>query len=109
MRGSIPRPRPVSSNIGDNRFIGNRVDFDHPDLRAFYQARLIVEDLRNVILSQPVEWRGLRIPLAASFGISETRAVGDEPVDTQTLFVKVFKRADDALFQAKHEGRNRIV
>ena len=73
------------------------------------KARLIVEDLRNAILSNPVEWRGQVIPLTASFGISEMRDHGDEPLDTQALFEKVFKRADDALFQAKREGRNRII
>jgi len=73
------------------------------------KARLIVENLRNAILSHTVVWREHNIALTASFGISEMRDHGQELIDTQTLFENVFKRADDALFQAKREGRNRII
>lgn len=73
------------------------------------KARLMVEKLRAAILTNPVNWCGETIALTASFGISEMRSGGGGPMDTQALFEKVFSRADNALFQAKRQGRNLVV
>jgi two-component system cell cycle response regulator len=67
-------------------------------------AGMVAERLRRAIASEPfaIE-RGLkRIEVTISVGISTLERKG-EPVSD------VLKRADQALYRAKHDGRNRVV
>jgi two-component system cell cycle response regulator len=67
-------------------------------------AGMVAERLRRSIASEPfaIE-RGLkRIEVTISIGISTLERKG-EPVND------VLKRADQALYRAKHDGRNRVV
>lgn len=59
---------------------------------------LVAEDLRNLIETTRFTRHGLAITI--SLGVAEVQP-GDEPVHW-------LKRADDALYQAKHEGRNTV-
>ncbi len=63
-------------------------------------ANAVCERLRWAIESTPIEYDGQRIPLTASFGITECR-----PDDTVT---GALVRADAALYEAKGKGRNRV-
>ena len=65
-------------------------------------ARQIAEDLRDLIQDRAFRYRGKDIPLSASIGIAE---LGRDGMDFRTLFSK----ADRRLYQAKAEGRNRVV
>lgn len=72
------------------------------------EAGLWAERLRSELLRAPVAWQDHRISLTASFGIAEMRRSG-RPATASELFELVFARADEALLQAKSQGRNRIV
>lgn len=61
----------------------------------------VAEKLRASIEACPFNFRGQRVTITMSFGISEFRAL--EAPET------VFDRADKALYKAKEEGRNRCV
>ena len=57
------------------------------------------ERMREAIAAAPVVWQGTEIPVTASFGVA---TVGE---DLQLAF----RAADEALYRAKAEGRNRVV
>ena len=61
----------------------------------------VAEKLRASIEACPFNFRGERVSITMSFGISEFRAL--ESTET------VFERADKALYKAKKSGRNRAV
>ncbi len=65
------------------------------------QATAIAEKLRHIIASHDFELPGSALSLTASMGVAEY-----ENRETLNSF---FARADTALYQAKAEGRNRIV
>lgn len=73
------------------------------------QAKRWAERLRDELRGEPIAAGDRRIPLSASFGIAEMRPAGRAAASAAELFEYVFARADDALFRAKSEGRNRIV
>lgn len=65
------------------------------------QAKLAMEKLRNSIEESPFHFRGERVAITVSIGISAfTQGDGLE---------KVFERADKAVYDAKDQGRNRVV
>ncbi|MHA7881130.1 MAG: sensor domain-containing diguanylate cyclase [Saccharospirillum sp.] len=72
------------------------------------KTRFIAETLRHSLKDSPVIWRAHRIALTASFGIAEMRAPRTMS-SAAALFEHVFARADQALFQAKAQGRDCIV
>ncbi len=67
------------------------------------EARRIAERLREIVASRPFELSsGVEIPVTASLGLASLTdgiQTGSELID----------QADVALYQAKHEGRNRVV
>ncbi|MES1940557.1 diguanylate cyclase [Salinisphaera sp. T5B8] len=65
-------------------------------------ARQIAQDLCDLVHDRPFRYRGKDIPLSASIGIAE---LGRDGMDFRSLFAK----ADRRLYQAKAEGRNRVV
>lgn len=56
--------------------------------------------LRKAVESHPVSVEGQTVPLTVSIGVAQLEA--DEDIET------VLRRADEALYQAKDDGRNRI-
>lgn len=65
------------------------------------EAMEIAERLRQAVVADPVKISDSRgIPITASFGVAEYEA-GDTPGT-------IFKRADNALYQAKENGRNKV-
>jgi len=63
-------------------------------------AEPVAEKLREAIVITEFHFRGKRVPITASCGLTEAGA-GD---DAQSLF----QRADAALYRAKENGRNRV-
>lgn len=66
------------------------------------EARLLVLDLLVSIQSCPFHFKGERLPVTLSAGLA-CFGPGEEDAD------EVFQRADQALYQAKQQGRNRLV
>jgi two-component system, cell cycle response regulator len=68
------------------------------------QARSIAERLRRGVEETAISRSDdANIPITASFGTASLRAgAGNDDVD------RLIKRADDALYKAKREGRNRV-
>ena len=62
-------------------------------------AMTATEHLRKAVAATEFHFRGQRVPITISCGISEFRQ-GDDPE-------QVFERADKALYEAKDGGRNR--
>lgn len=64
------------------------------------EARRIAEDLRQAVAASPVAVGKLAIPVTISIGVSQFD--GRESMD------RLIGRADEALYAAKHGGRNRV-
>jgi len=64
-------------------------------------ASMVAERIRAAIEATPVKSERAMIKLTASFGVTTIR-----PEDSTTT---LFQRADEALQQAKRDGRNRVV
>jgi diguanylate cyclase len=64
-------------------------------------ALATAERLREIIASTPFNYRGTPRQITISCGVTELRQ-GDTPVS-------VYKRADQALYEAKTTGRNRVI
>jgi diguanylate cyclase len=64
-------------------------------------ARQVVEGLRERVASLPLYFQGEPVHITVSIGLA---AMGSAPTA-----MEVFDRADRALYQAKAEGRNRVV
>lgn len=90
------RQTDVAGRLGGEEFgiLLSDVDLEH--------ARRIAADLRDLVRDRPFRYRGQDIPMSVSIGIAE---LGRDGMDFRTLFSK----ADRRLYQAKAEGRNRVV
>jgi diguanylate cyclase (GGDEF)-like protein len=62
---------------------------------------LLAERLRNTLASAPIHFGSHEIAITISIGAAESN--GHEELD------RILQRADEALYQAKREGRNRII
>lgn len=67
-----------------------------------YEAGLLAERIREAIAQTPTAYDHQIIPLTVSIGVASYQA-GDTHLDQAIL------RADKALYQAKSEGRNRVI
>lgn len=65
---------------------------------------MLVERIRNTIESLQIAYEEQRISLTISAGIC-TKGINKQAVSIHEMM----KLADNALYQAKHEGRNRII
>lgn len=63
-------------------------------------AATCFEHLRQAIEAIDLVWEGTRLPITASIGITTTMAPS---------FAAMIERADEALYRAKSDGRNRVV
>ncbi|MEH6648743.1 MAG: diguanylate cyclase [Motiliproteus sp.] len=66
------------------------------------QAQKAVEGVREAISKSPFNFNGEPVQITMSFGLTEFRT-------EDASYEDVFQRADDALFKAKQQGRNRSV
>ena len=84
------------------RFGGEEFVIIMPDTEMF-RAQQVGERLRECIAAEPFQVNaGTQVPVTASVGLSTLDKPGDTPET-------IFKRADNALYSAKREGRNRVV
>lgn len=66
------------------------------------QAMNIAEECRQTINKIDIKETGCDIDVSASFGVTETKSSGYELKD-------LLAHADDAMYQAKSKGRNRVI
>ena len=66
------------------------------------QARELAEEIRRTVANTPTDFKGEPLRVTASFGVA---SAGDaNNLDCEALIAK----ADQLLYQAKHNGRNRV-
>lgn len=82
------------ARYGGEEFVLLMPDTDH------VQAQHVVEKLRRAVEGCRFHYQGTQVPITLSFGIAQFEE-GDGPES-------FFARADQALYQAKREGRNRF-
>jgi diguanylate cyclase len=68
------------------------------------EARAAAERLRIIIKDTPLELEGIRVCMTVSIGVAAMTTDGQF-----RNFDDLLKHADEALYQAKHAGRNRVV
>lgn len=80
------------------------------DLEAAHAA---AERLRQAVETAPLRWEGRPVPVTMSFGCAVLPRPGPDSTgslgDANSQFDTLFKLADEALYAAKNEGRNRTV
>lgn len=82
------------------RFGGEEFVALFPDT-ALASAQQLCEELRRQIEAASFQYQGRRVPVTVSVGIAEAGA--GETAEA------LFERADQALYRAKREGRNRVL
>lgn len=65
-------------------------------------AEHVAEKIRKALESSPCVHEGLTLSLTGSFGVAEYRAEDD-------TLEQLITRADEAMYQAKQAGKNRVV
>jgi diguanylate cyclase (GGDEF)-like protein len=73
------------------------------------KAALVAERIRYAIESNPLHYQGCAISVTASLGV----AAIEKSIDTNESYMshiqRIIKQADEALYQAKDSGKNRVV
>ena len=90
----IIRENDIVARIGGEEFA---MVLTHADLA---RGRVVAENFRSALENLDIVYEGVKIPVTASFGVAEMR-----PSDTVS---SMLTRADENLYQAKADGRNRI-
>ena len=76
-----------------------------PDTDLHGAAQLAAQ-LRQAVQAAPCEWQGQRIPFTVSIGVA---ASADTPADPSRTSEALLQAADQALYRAKDDGRNRVA
>ena len=69
-------------------------------------AAQLAEQLRQAVQAAPCEWQGQRIAFTVSIGVA---ASADTPADPSPTSEALLQAADQALYRAKDDGRNRVA
>lgn len=85
----------VAARVGGEELSVIAIDCDLED------ARKLAERLRHEIEELKIDWEGQQITITSSFGVATAN-------DHMTSPLEIYQKADEALYQAKTEGRNRV-
>lgn len=69
-------------------------------------AAQLAEQLRQAVQAAPCEWQGQHIAFTVSIGVA---ASADTPADPSRTSEALLQAADQALYRAKDDGRNRVA
>lgn len=73
------------------------------------KALQVAERMRHVLESSPLEYQWRAISLTGSFGVAAIEHATDANEPCLDQLQRIIKAADDALYQAKAAGKNRVV
>jgi diguanylate cyclase (GGDEF)-like protein len=73
------------------------------------KAALAAERIRYEIESSPLRYQGCEIGMTASFGVAAAEKKIDPGVSYRSPVQRIIKLADEALYQAKAAGKNRVA
>jgi diguanylate cyclase (GGDEF)-like protein len=93
---SLRQPTDFLGRMGGEEFAIMAVDCGIDDAMA------LAERLRRKLEQSPVPWGQSRLPLTASFGVTQVTGNGQTGLDI------AMRQADKALYAAKESGRNRV-
>lgn len=65
------------------------------------KAADVAERIRNIIKATPIFFENHPIPISASFGVTDNSNVAE--------YQNIIQRADESLYNSKHNGRNRVT
>jgi diguanylate cyclase (GGDEF)-like protein len=99
VRHSLTRERDWSARTGGEEFA---VVLPATDLTG---AKTVAENLRLVVAAAPMKIAGQEIAVTVSIGITALRKPPAEASTVESMLL----RADDCLYQSKHQGRNRVT
>lgn len=71
--------------------------------RNTHTALEIAERIRQRVATTTISYQGRTIPMTLSMGVANRRIGGEDTLERLTA------AADEALYQAKRSGRNRVV
>jgi len=71
---------------------------------AALSALMVAGRIQSTIEASPIDYEGVSIGVTVSQGVSHV-----EPPQKGLTFDQILRASDDALYEAKHAGRNRIV
>jgi two-component system, cell cycle response regulator len=95
IKGTL-RPHDMLGRVGGEEFMVLLPDTSHE------AAAVLAERIRSRVESLAVAFDGTTLSVTVSVGVAEFGVDGDGPD-------AVFKAADTRMYQAKHEGRNRVI
>ena len=88
--------RAVIGRYGGEEFVCLLTDTD------IEEGRHLAEELREVIAEFPFSYEGRLLQVTSSFGVAAH-------TDPRQSAMRLVRQADDALYQAKETGRNRVI
>ena len=91
----IIRPYDLFGRYGGEEFVLFAFDMDDHDIC------ILAERLRTGINHEPMVFDELSLTISASFGITSVNAADD--------LIEIIRLSDEAMYQAKREGRNKVV
>jgi len=99
IRHSLTRERDWSARTGGEEFA---VVLPATDLTG---AKTVAENLRLAVAAAPIKIAGQEIAVTVSIGVTAMRKPPAEASTVESMLL----RADDCLYQSKHQGRNRVT
>jgi two-component system, cell cycle response regulator len=100
LRGGLPRDFDFLGRLGGEEFV---VLLPHTERAG---AALVGERLRDAVASQPISTSAAELQITVSIGVSSllTNSVREQPTPEDLM-----DEADRCLYEAKRQGRNRVV
>jgi diguanylate cyclase (GGDEF)-like protein len=97
------RPQDLIARYGGEEFVIVLPETSKTD------AKLVAERIRSAMQNKTVQYNGNAINLTLSLGVADLSDLAEPALDAASARDSLYKFADTAAYQAKHNGRNRVV